>query len=310
MLSGKRGFSLIEILVAICIVVIVATIAVPVYSSLQTSAQQTVANQIQSELNGAYAKWKDSGGMITNGSFPANADLLTILTSVGGAPMTIPAHDGYAGVQDAGASTNIRVGSLAGLPDLTVAGGTAVSGQATANCPVVAGNYTIYFNGASDCFYVASTGASGTLANGSFTTGDLTGWILDGSPLTTTVANNACTFWVGDQVGPELEGAGDYNLDSADIYQNVTVPANGTLAFVYAIPNGGAHASTFDVSFNGTTLFNPPVYDSLSANTMPPQMVFLDMSTYAGQTGVLKFSVNDTGGDDSFKLQLSNISLF
>jgi hypothetical protein len=34
------------------------------------------------------------------------------------------------------------------------------------------------------------------------------------------------------------------------------------------------------------------------------------MSTYAGQTGVLKFSVNDTGGDDSFKLQLSNISLF
>ncbi len=125
MLSGKRGFSLIEILVAICIVVIVATIAVPVYSSLQTDVQQAAAIQIQSELNGAYAKWKDSGGMITANA--TTSDILWVLSA------PTPA-DGSARKSPNGAVVD---GGVSNLVSVTLPQGTDLSPYLTSSSVTV-----------------------------------------------------------------------------------------------------------------------------------------------------------------------------
>jgi len=150
---SQKGFSLVEMLVALCIVVIVATIAMPVYSSMQTGAKAEVATQIQTELNNTYVNWKASGGVVAGSGSPANADLLKVLTSVGGAPF-ISQHDGYASLQDGGMSSTIRFSSPAGM-DLT--SGTAVYNTSAANNPVTAGDYTISFNSGSNQFYVVPT---------------------------------------------------------------------------------------------------------------------------------------------------------
>jgi len=75
----QRAFSIIELLLLVCIVVIISTIVIPIYSSLQSNTDQAVATQIQSELNYTYAKWKDSGGQIMAAA--TTSDILYVICS-------------------------------------------------------------------------------------------------------------------------------------------------------------------------------------------------------------------------------------
>jgi len=166
-LTQLRGFSLIELLVAICVLSIVATILVPVMSSLQFKSEAPVATQMQSELDNTYANWKASGGTVTGSGYPATADLLKMLTSIGGAPATpIAPHNGFAGLSDSGNSSSIRLSSSGNGTTISQAV-APIAGTSSAGNPVVAGSYLISFNGTGDSFVVAALD---------------TGWTLVGNP--------------------------------------------------------------------------------------------------------------------------------
>jgi hypothetical protein len=84
---------------------------VPQFMRVQKQAQDTVAQQIASELNHTFANWQASGGQV---NFPAvTSDLLTVLSGPSGTPITITP---YGTAQDSadGASSNIRVTLPAG----------------------------------------------------------------------------------------------------------------------------------------------------------------------------------------------------
>jgi prepilin-type N-terminal cleavage/methylation domain-containing protein len=57
-----HAFSLIELLVALAVLGVVATIVVPKFLGLREQAQSTAAQQIQKEINVTYANWKAAGG--------------------------------------------------------------------------------------------------------------------------------------------------------------------------------------------------------------------------------------------------------
>lgn len=98
-LPSSRGFSLIELLVAIGILAIVAGVVVPKFLNVQSQAEDTVAKQIQSELNTTYANWKASGGTVTG--IPYGSTLLyQLYAPIGSSTKTISA-DGTCTVDDA-----------------------------------------------------------------------------------------------------------------------------------------------------------------------------------------------------------------
>jgi len=158
--TEMKGFTLVEILMFICIVVIVSAIALPIYWSLQTQAEQTVSTATQSELNNVYANWKASGGTVKSGA--TTADILRVLTS------NTPVNIGV--VQDSVVSSSIRLANSSGLLD-------ALKGAATDGSVVVFNGTHIYYyasdpfaSGSSnmvDQFYVASARTVNTPYDGS-----------------------------------------------------------------------------------------------------------------------------------------------
>jgi prepilin-type N-terminal cleavage/methylation domain-containing protein len=105
--SHHSAFSLIELLVALSVVALVAAIIVPQFMTVQKQAQDTVAQQMASELNHTFANWQASGGQLT---FPAvTSDVLTVLSSATPVPVGV-----LATANDGGTSSNIRATLPAG----------------------------------------------------------------------------------------------------------------------------------------------------------------------------------------------------
>jgi type II secretory pathway pseudopilin PulG len=133
-----KAFTTIEIMIAICIVVIVATIAVPVYMNLQTQAENTTAVQMESQLNSTYANWKDSGGIVQSAA--ATSDILSVIgtpTPANGGLRLSP--NGF--VSDGGISNTISITLPLGTPDLT-------QSSYLPSSVVMAGDYVIASGGA------------------------------------------------------------------------------------------------------------------------------------------------------------------
>jgi prepilin-type N-terminal cleavage/methylation domain-containing protein len=113
--NDPHGFSLIELIVALCIIAIIAAIAIPVYSTVQVQAEDTVAQQMQEELNNTYANWKTNGGSITG--TPFGSTILYVLGS--SAAITSPVTDSSGGsVADNGISSTTRASLPCGTPNL------------------------------------------------------------------------------------------------------------------------------------------------------------------------------------------------
>ncbi len=185
--TSDKGFSLIELLVALCIIAIVCTILVPVLSNMQTQAQITTSTAMSDQLNNAYSDWKSGGGSVTGGNgIPTNADLLSVLTSAGGTPATsISAHDGYAGLSDGGTSQNIRVSA----PDSLTTALAGLAGTPNAANAITAGGYIYSFDGGA--FHVFPSNVVTNVSWGS----PVTGGIL---PTTGTDVANGSTLQMGE----------------------------------------------------------------------------------------------------------------
>jgi|GEM_PF-1403688 prepilin-type N-terminal cleavage/methylation domain-containing protein len=80
----RRSFSLIELLVALSVLAVVSAIIVPKFINVRKEADETVAKQIESQLNTTFSQWLSLGGVISGaGSGLTTGDILTLLTSTG-----------------------------------------------------------------------------------------------------------------------------------------------------------------------------------------------------------------------------------
>jgi len=156
-IESANAFSLIDLLVAICILVIVATIAIPMFLCIQSQAENVTAQQVSSELNNTYVNWKTNGGVVGTGATTAN--ILQVLTSNSAVSSGV--------VQDSGTSSNIRIANTPGFID-------AITNAVANGSVVVYNGMHIYYYAtdtsggyvAADQFYVASAAAVNTPYDG------------------------------------------------------------------------------------------------------------------------------------------------
>lgn len=182
--SPIRAFSLIELLVGISVVAIVAAVIIPRFLNVQTQADNTIAKQIQDELNTTYASWKASGGLST-ATTNYGSLILDVLSSPAATTSPLRSPDNLAMVADGGTSSIIRIASLPpGTPNLS----PSVTPVTNA---VISDNFLITYSNGNDQFdVIPTTGLSWTSAN----------WPSDSilMPLngTYTVTKNGVTFGV------------------------------------------------------------------------------------------------------------------
>jgi prepilin-type N-terminal cleavage/methylation domain-containing protein len=86
MKTSTKGFSLIELLVALSILAVVAAIIVPKFLGINVQAGNTAAQNQASELAKACYNWVGAGGMVTGN--PTAGDWLLLLSSTGTNPPT------------------------------------------------------------------------------------------------------------------------------------------------------------------------------------------------------------------------------
>jgi prepilin-type N-terminal cleavage/methylation domain-containing protein len=86
MKTNNRGFSLIELLVALSILAVVSAIIVPKFLNVRTSASQTTAFANMKEINNEIREWIALGGQI--GTKPVAGDVLNFLGGNGGVRAT------------------------------------------------------------------------------------------------------------------------------------------------------------------------------------------------------------------------------
>lgn len=142
--NHRQGFSLMELLIALCIIVIATTILVPLIQNMQVQSEQAAGANMATDLNNTYASWKESGGQITSlnagETTPFASSLLWLLgqSSTNGFRSL---NDGYFTYTDGGTSNLVGVS----LPTDIAA---AVANAATSPSASVTGtNYVIGFDG-------------------------------------------------------------------------------------------------------------------------------------------------------------------
>jgi prepilin-type N-terminal cleavage/methylation domain-containing protein len=148
-ISSLKAFSLIELLVALCILTIVATVAIPLFSNLQSEAQTATAGEMTSELNNTYANWKASGGQPPDGVSVWGSDVLMVLGSAPGTNVTSNS------VTDAGTSNGYRVS----LPS-----GTILSSANPQSNVVMSTDYIITYDSGTEQFTVTPIGQAAIIA--------------------------------------------------------------------------------------------------------------------------------------------------
>jgi type II secretory pathway pseudopilin PulG len=232
-----KAFTILEILVAICILIIVATIVLPVIFLLQGEAQTTVATQIQNELNKTYASWKDSGGQVNS-----NATTSDILSVLGSAPSTSMRSSPNGAVSDGGTSNMVSVSLPPGTPDLTQSSYQSSQIVMSANYAIVSGGASA--NGTLDAQF--SVIPLSVLQSNAYT-GSLSGTYSWNGPKTGTIsipgafAINGQTF---SALAVPIPALGSETKGSAQAY------ANGTFyPFSYTCTRNSAY-SILTIKFN------------------------------------------------------------
>ena len=154
-INTVKAFSLLELMIGVCVLAIVGTISIPLFSYLQSRAQSSVAAQISDELNSTYLSWKASGGIenvVAGGpGYSYTSDLLSVIVTE---PSAGTRHSNNGAVVDSGLSNLVGASLPPGTPDYTLSG--------IAPAAVVDSNdYAIAFNG-SQFTVTALSATSGT----------------------------------------------------------------------------------------------------------------------------------------------------
>jgi MSHA pilin protein MshA len=166
-INTNRGFSLIELLVALSILAVVAAIIVPRFLNVRTQAATATVVGQQQAIQNAVQQWISLGGMLSGATAgtsattvsQANAGLIISYLGGGTARTTTAAANACSDSSGTMGSGTIALGSL------PVNGSTSTPGFSA--------NYQSYFDGAGNTWAIMMNPATGncTFSNGTTTYG-------------------------------------------------------------------------------------------------------------------------------------------
>jgi prepilin-type N-terminal cleavage/methylation domain-containing protein len=171
MKTTNRGFSLIELLVALSILAVVAAIIVPRFLNVRSQAAATTSQAQQQELQSDIQKWVSLGG--TGGSGDNNAgDFLGLLTET--ASGTPPTRTAVGALGDSSgnfgsASISLSLSNAVTATETLATVTTAYSGTAALIAAVPQGFYwatagnAYYSDGAGSLYQILINGADGNV---------------------------------------------------------------------------------------------------------------------------------------------------
>ncbi len=226
-----KGFSLIELLVALSILAVVAAIIVPRLLNLQSQADAAVAQQMQSQINTTYAQWRDAGGTVSAFSSYVNSYGSAILYLLGGLADTGTNRPTFATIGSGLLAVTATDPENSPLLRLCLPASTSISLASPSNV-VVAGDYSYFYNPGSDNFQVLA----GNLANLSWNSipGDPPEtFTLSPSQMTSIGMDTGGTFNISTAIvanTPVGQSVTLYTYDGASIYYQATVTNEGVNA--------------------------------------------------------------------------------
>lgn len=184
----------------------------------------------------------------------------------------------------------------------------AIAGGATARASLtglVKGTYvfrlTVTDNfGAQASDDVTVVAQANPITNGSFETGDFTGWTAAGDPLpvvqSTNVHSGKYAAFVGNDTGKSGGGNGWYNLYLGMPNMLTNLPANATLSFWVYRRGGGLQEVRVreGLGLGGADLVNPWPIPRASYNDSGWVHYTVDLSAHAGKTITILAAVHQT----------------
>jgi prepilin-type N-terminal cleavage/methylation domain-containing protein len=184
-LRQSRGFSLVELLVALSILGVVATVVVPKFLNLKNQAVSEAAQQVQSQLNTTYANWKASGGVVDTTNGPVrSSDMLGVLLSNTKQSSVTTSTGGR--ITETDLASLVRISDPGGLQAVLPPIGSSAPQEA-----VVENGVTIMFNSSMANSGNGITSPFITTASPSLSTGVVWKKVFDGNGVLLTTIQNS-----------------------------------------------------------------------------------------------------------------------
>jgi hypothetical protein len=286
---------------------------VQVTSNLSSWAGQTVVIKLANHDDNnpgdaSYTLFDDvavSGGSAPPPDFSLALGSSTV-TSTGGVATTsatVTPSNSFTGTVSLAVTAGMPSGASSTFSPTSVSGGSGASTLSLTPGSAAAGSYALTVTATSGSLTHSAAltwviGAAGsTLANGGFEAGSLSGWTAAG--VTSVVSSGAHGGTYAAQLGDSSP-----STDSS-ISQQVTLPAGSpSLTFWYKVtcPDSVTYdwATVTVSSSSGTLLTTPLAKTCVTAGAWT--QVTTDLTTWAGQTVVLKFANHDDNyaGDPTF----------
>jgi PEP-CTERM motif len=147
--------------------------------------------------------------------------------------------------------------------------------------------------------FVASPASANLINNGSFETGDFTGWTLAAGTGSTAAVANALDFvypsiggsYVAQQ-GADFAMLGDDTGSGATLTQTITTAAGQGLLLTYYVASDGYTGNSFSAKWNGTTIVGSAITNL--TNTSYTEYQFWVKTVGASDT--LQFLAEDNDG--------------
>lgn len=163
-LTSKKGFSLIELLVALSILAVVAAVIVPRFLNVRTEAAYTATQSQQRTLQRAIQQWLSLGGGATGTpgvitSSNKSGDILLFLNQTAAAAGGARPTGGSTGLADSSGSFGSTTVSIS----LGTISGTALTNNSSVGYYAVSGADAMYCDGAGSAYTITVSPSPGAV---------------------------------------------------------------------------------------------------------------------------------------------------